>query len=87
MNKFIIVLFTISIPLFFTSCLLSRPVSTSVPENNNTYTVDFLFEHDGCKVYRFHDQGRFVYFTNCNGETISSVTDSMDIINKIKVNR
>ena len=33
---------------------------------NVNFKVDFLFEHDGCKVYRFTD-GRDVYFTNCNG--------------------
>lgn len=38
--------------------------------NNNQIKVDFLFDHGGCKVYRFRD-GRDHYFTNCT-ETISS---------------
>lgn len=41
------------------------PISTSEPLNNNTYSVDYLFEHDGCKVYRFYDRGKYVYFTKC----------------------
>lgn len=44
-----------------------------VPESsvvtNNNYPVHFLFEHEGCKVYRFSDGTRDVYYTNCNGST------------------
>ncbi len=32
------------------------------------YNVQFLFECNGVKVYRFHD-GEDVYFTNANGMT------------------
>ncbi len=32
------------------------------------YQVEFLFEQDGCKVYRFFD-GRTVYFSDCSGKT------------------
>lgn len=34
--------------------------------NNPEFTVDLLFEHEGCKVYRFQDDGS-KYFTNCKG--------------------
>ncbi len=37
--------------------------------NNAQITVDFLFENDGCKVYRFVDNGRSIYYTNCTGKT------------------
>lgn len=33
------------------------------------YDVQFLFECNGVKVYRFHDCGRNVYFTDANGMT------------------
>ena len=46
------------------------PVSKTRPQNNSTYKVEYLFEYDGCKVYRFWD-GHDVYFTNCNGQAIS----------------
>lgn len=36
---------------------------------NQNFEVDTLFEHDGCKVYRFSDAGNFRYFTNCHGST------------------
>jgi len=48
--------------------------------------VDYLFEHDGCKVYRFYDRGNYVYFTNCRGEAIVK-TDSTEIRNKIELTR
>lgn len=33
------------------------------------YDVQFLFECNGVKVYRFDDLGEDVYFTNANGMT------------------
>lgn len=33
------------------------------------YNVEFLFECNGVKVYRFYDQGCNVYFTDANGMT------------------
>jgi hypothetical protein len=61
----------------------SIPLKTQEPENNQTYKVDYLFEHEGCKVYRFYDRGNYVYFTNCNGEAIVK-TDSTEIRNTIR---
>ena len=60
----------------FLSCTRQIPVSKVIPENNKTYKVEFLFEYDGCKVYRFLDYGYPVYFTNCNGEVTSIKSDS-----------
>ena len=59
------------------SCSYRYPIYTQEPGNNRTYTVDYLFEHDGCKVYRFHDMGHWVYFTNCQGEVIAIRNDSI----------
>jgi hypothetical protein len=44
----------------------SNPVSTS-HTNNTSIGVDFLFEHEGCRVYRFTDgnMGQTVYYANC----------------------
>ena len=67
--------------LLFASCYYGQPLSSQPPRNNATYQVEYLFEHDGCKVYRFHDLGNWVYFTNCRGESIS-VTDSTQIRNR-----
>ena len=53
------------------ACKVETPLSSKPSDNNRTYKIDYLFEHDGCKVYRFHDHGSYVYFTTCNGETIA----------------
>jgi Domain of unknown function (DUF4884) len=76
-SKFILLsyFFSITIQSCFTPYLL-------LPKANNepiTYKVDFLFEHDGCKVYRFWDNGSYIYFTSCNGETIKVQTDSTGV--------
>ncbi len=69
------------------SCTIQQePISTQVPRNNNTYEVEYLFEHEGCKVYRFVDGGQRVYFTNCRGETVA-VTDSTQIRNSTNLKR
>ncbi len=76
--------------LSFSSCeeiIIQTPVSTKIADNNKDYRVAFLFEHDGCKVYRFFDRGESIYFTSCNGETMKAQTDTtgvkrMQVINK-----
>lgn len=60
------------------SCITQRPVYTDRPYNNKDYEVEYLFEYDGCRVYRFYDRGNYVYFTNCRGEAIAK-TDSSEI--------
>lgn len=81
-----------SLPLFIVfaltmhSCLLPQPLTNAPPANNKTYQVSYLFEHDGCKVYRFYDEGHYVYFTNCKGDVTSIKTDSTKerVINTIR---
>lgn len=34
---------------------------------NGNFKVDFLFEQNGCKIYRFKDGGRYVYWSDCQG--------------------
>ena len=38
------------------------------------FDVEFLFECDGVKVYRFSDLGKYIYFTKCvcDSNSISS---------------
>lgn len=48
------------------------PISRA-PSSNPNLTVALLFEYEGCKVYRFYDN-RYVYYTNCQGETAWSET-------------
>lgn len=45
-------------------CESRQPISV---ESQGDYQVELLFEKDGCKVYRFTDYGRNVYWSNCAG--------------------
>lgn len=36
---------------------------------NGDYKLELLFEQNGCKMYRFHDNGRYVYWSDCQGKT------------------
>jgi hypothetical protein len=61
-----------------TACRIEEPLTKEPAENNKTYKVEYLFEHDGCKVYRFWDRGQYIYFTNCNGDAFAS-EDSVSV--------
>jgi hypothetical protein len=76
MKKYL--LYTLILP--FASCTIQQPITREPAQNNKEYVVEYLFEHDGCKVYRFYDRGDYIYFTNCRGETIAK-TDSTEARN------
>lgn len=82
-------IFVFGFCLIFTtqSCVFQKPVSTKSAKNNKDYRVSFLFEHDGCKVYRFMDRGEFIYFTSCNGESMKSITDTSGIRRAQSINK
>lgn len=48
---------------------VNEPQSTSV--TGNGFKVEYLFEKDGIKVYRFNDGGKYHYFTT-RGETMTT---------------
>lgn len=77
MKNILSILIFILINIGFISCNTSRPISMASPANNKTYAVAYLFEKDGCKVYRFYDMGNYVYFTNCNSDVTSVSNDSI----------
>ena len=53
--------------VLLTGCYKESQSSTT---EGKGFNVEFLFEKDGIKVYRFYDGGRTHYFTT-SGETIS----------------
>jgi hypothetical protein len=61
------------------SCSVQSPLAYTKADNNKTYTVEYLFEHEGCKVYRFEDNGNYVYYTNCKGDVTSIKNDSTQV--------
>jgi hypothetical protein len=67
--------------IWFTAALLLVAGCTKYAleehETNNThFSVETLFEHEGCKVYRFKDGGDPIYYTNCKGTTRWDKSDS-----------
>lgn len=40
-------------------------------ETKGNFSLDLLFEKDGCKMYRFRDGTRDVYWSDCSGRTQS----------------
>ncbi|HCO66459.1 MAG TPA: DUF4884 domain-containing protein [Dysgonomonas sp.] len=62
-----------------TSCSnVQRPIATNYSENNSDCRISYLFKYDGCKVYRFYDNGNRIYFTNCNGNVTAIKNDSTE---------
>ena len=70
--------------LFLSACYPGHPLTKTPADNNGSYRISYLFEHEGCKVYRFQDQGQWVYFTNCQGGTFSG-TDSSRVQNSTQI--
>lgn len=68
----------ITVATITVACSVQKPLTIVKPENNATYKVEYLFEHDGCKVYRFFDYGNYVYFTNCTGNATTFSNDSIN---------
>lgn len=62
-------LFTLVILLasafFITSCY--KNAQHEEQTSNLSFKLEVLFEKEGCKVYRFYDAGRAVYWTDCRG--------------------
>lgn len=47
-----------------------------IETSNSEIKVDLLFEHDGCKIYRFNDGGHDVYWSDCRGKMETSYVRS-----------
>lgn len=55
--------------ILFGACT-NEPMSKERLGKDDGFEVEYLFEKDGVKVYRFYDNGHTHYFTT-KGETIS----------------
>jgi hypothetical protein len=56
--------------LFLTGCVEKAQESVQ----NGNFQVDFLFEQNGCKMYRFMDGSRYIYWSDCAGKIQSDYT-------------
>ncbi|NJO64017.1 MAG: DUF4884 domain-containing protein [Richelia sp. RM2_1_2] len=52
--------------ILFVGC--TKDAEKKVNVSNNNFDVELLFEHDGCKMYRFYD-GKHIYYSDCTGKT------------------
>ena len=59
--------------IIFGACS-NDPMSKERLGKDDGFEVEYLFEKDGVKMYRFRDVGRYHYFTT-KGETISVKTE------------
>lgn len=64
--------------LYLTICLFiigcdKKGTPQTVSDALDDFRVEKLFKKDRCTVYRFSDDGRFHYFTDCT-ETISTIS-------------
>ena len=60
LNKLKMKIFILLISLVaLNGCSTSKPIEieTVISQNNRNYLVSYLFEQDGCKIYRFEDKG------------------------------
>lgn len=53
--------------VLFTGCVKDAKESVQ----NENFTVEFLFEQNGCKMYRFRDGSRYIYWSDCQGRVQS----------------
>lgn len=60
------VLLALAVIATVSSC--KEMLKEEIQTDNQNIKVQLLFEHDGCKVYRFYD-ARWVYYTDCSGST------------------
>ena len=56
--------------LAFSGCIKDSVSKSST--NNPGFSVETLFDHDGCRVYRFDDGGNYRYFARCGSSTSTS---------------
>jgi hypothetical protein len=61
---------TLVAALLLTSCI-NDPISKEQLGKDDGFEVEYLFEKDGIKIYRFLDNGRYHYFTT-GGTTMST---------------
>jgi hypothetical protein len=56
--------------IFIVACFISACKGDAKESTKDgDFTIELIFEKDGCKMYRFRDAGDFIYWSNCEGRT------------------
>lgn len=74
-TKTAIVVYAMLAAVFLSSCAGDAGDAKESIQDGD-FKIDFLFEKDGCKVYRFKDSGRYIYWSNCSGNMQSNYYQS-----------
>ena len=78
MKKMLTAIVLFCLVFIFSGCSSRyKSIKTTIPENNPTYKIHYLFEYEGVKMYRFYDNERYVYFTIPAGMVSSHQGDSI----------
>lgn len=59
------IIIAILLSIAFIGC--AKPGYSIIPNDNKAFKIQYLFECDGVKMYRFYDNGHYRYFTTGNG--------------------
>lgn len=71
------IIIAILLSVVFVGC--TKPGHSVIPNDNKAdFEIEYLFECDGVKMYRFYDNGHYRYFTTGNGR----MTNSLDVHGK-----
>jgi hypothetical protein len=74
MKNALLITLTIII-LSLSSCSPRRNDAQQVTQNGD-FKVEYLFTQDDCKVYRFQDGKRYIYWSDCRGKIQADYTES-----------
>ncbi|CAM1372672.1 Probable lipoprotein precursor [Tenacibaculum litopenaei] len=62
------------IPLLAFGLFIACKGEAKETEQVGDFKIELLFEKDGCKMYRFKDGKRYVYWSDCRGTTSYEIT-------------
>jgi hypothetical protein len=57
------------IPVILCAFILSCKGKAQEVNQAGDFSVELLFEKDGCRMYRFKDGSQYIYWSNCSGKT------------------
>ena len=67
------IIIAILLSIVFIGCV-KRGYPATPKDNLDDFEVEYLFECDGVKMYRFYDDGRYRQFTTGNGRMTDSLS-------------
>ena len=51
------------------------------------FRLEFLFEHEGVRVFRFQDAGRYIYYTDARGAVEWKGGGKHPVINRVETSK